>query len=571
MTFRTAPAAACTGTGQRGKVRSAIQAILLILTAAWPTAPVLAQPRRQQAAPQSYAVPLAVAAGRTSEIVFRGPDVAGAKALRASFQAEASFDADSADVTKVRLTVPASAPVGVGVVRLITPRGMSSLIPVMVDDLPTINEVSGNSTPAGAQSLVFPVAVEGACDEQGYDYYRLTGRNGQRVSVEVVAARLGSQLDPVLRLLDSNGKELAYREDAPGAGPDCRFAFTCPADGDYLLELRDVNYAGGAAYRYRLRVGDFPLVTTAYPLAGRHGATAEFAFLGADASRLPMLLASLPAKGVAQPIDLRYPDGRGSGFASLPLSDLAEQVEAAPNGTPDSATPLSVPGAVSGRFDRPGDRDWFRFDATKGQRLSFRSRTRSLGCPCDASLAVYKPDGSRLAASKADGPGEATLDVAIPADGAYRLRIEELNRAGGPDLAYRVEVVQGRVAPFSLSVETDAVGAAPGGEFTLKVTAVRQGYNGPIKLTPDGLAPDVKLEGETIADGKTEAQLKVKLPPAYKPDGLVQFSLTGTAETGDAPVAAPVSTLPALQKVFPRLLYPPNELDGRIALVIRGD
>src|SRR6185369_10819380 len=84
-------------------------------------------------------------------------------------------------------------------------------------------------------------------------------RKGERLSFEVMAQRLGSSLDPLVRLLDATGRELFFCEDTPGAGVDCRFSYRFPSNGHYVIELRVTRYDGGRAYRYRLRIGDFPL------------------------------------------------------------------------------------------------------------------------------------------------------------------------------------------------------------------------------------------------------------------------------------------------------------------------
>jgi len=87
-------------------------------------------------------------------------------------------------------------------------------------------------------------------------------------------------MDALMRLLDSSGRELVYCDDSPGAGSDPRFAYTFAADGDYVLEIRDVNYEGSAEYRYRLRLGDFPIAACAFPLAGKRGTRARFRLEG---------------------------------------------------------------------------------------------------------------------------------------------------------------------------------------------------------------------------------------------------------------------------------------------------
>ena len=66
------------------------------------------------------------------------------------------------------------------------------------------------------------------------DFFRIAVAAGQRVSFEVLGRRLGSGLDPVLRLRDSAGRELpgAYSDDAPGLQTDARLTHTFGVAGD---------------------------------------------------------------------------------------------------------------------------------------------------------------------------------------------------------------------------------------------------------------------------------------------------------------------------------------------------
>ena len=528
---------------------------------------------KAQAPTITMALPSAAAPGRAVDLTIRGSNLANPLSMWTSFPADVSFPADreqSASRATCRVTARPDAQVAVHALRFVTRGGVSGLHFLMVDDLPSVAEGGGNNSAKSAQSISAPVAVDGACESGVSDYYRVAAKKGQRVSVEVVAARLGSQLDPVVRLLDAAGRELAWCDDAPGAGPDCRFAHTVAADGDYVIELRDANYAGGADYRYRLRVGDFPLATVPFPLAAKRGTAAMFTFVGPDcAGILPVTLA-VPEPGGALPLGVRYAraDHRGgSGFVAAALAERDESVESEPNDTPLAASHLIVPSAVSGRLESAGERDVYQFPAKKNQRLVFRARTRSLGSPCDVLLQAYRPDGSKLAESKVEGATEGTLDATFPEDGTYRLVVEDIARAGGPDLAYRVEVEPYRPG-YSLSVETDTVQAKPGGTFELKVTCTRRDYTSSVSLSLAGLRAE-SLEGATIGVGKNETTLKVKLPPDLKPGSLVHFGVVGTARFGDAEIVTPASTLPALRKQFPRLLYPPELTDGMLALGVR--
>jgi hypothetical protein len=515
------------------------------------------------------AVPSAVAPGRTVELTLHGSGLDSATALWTSIAAEAKFVGGAGDHAICRLTLAPEAQAGVAALRVAARGGVSNLHLFMVDDLPTVAEQGGNSTPAGAQEIAPPVAVDGACEALGFDYYKFHAKRGQRLSVEVVATRLGSPLDPVVRLLDSAGRELRWCDDGPGAGGDCRFVHTFDAEGQYLIELRDVSYDGGPAYRYRLRVGDFPLAAVPFPLGGKRGTTGMFSLLGEACEGVPPALVALPQDGKRFGLSARRPGTAGGcGFARVVVGDLDETTEAEPNDTPDAATPLALPGAVNGRFETPGDVDCYAVAARTGDRLTFRARSRSLGSPCDVTMQWSRKGGGKLAESKvAEGTAEASLDATAPEDGTYVLRIEELSRAGGPALAYRIEGEPYR-AGFALSVEADKFDAKPGGEIEVKVTCVRRDYAGPISLSVEGLKT-VGLDGATIAAGKADTPLKVKLPSDLSPGAIVHFKIIGTATVGAAEVRSVASTVPALKKLFPRMLYPPEELDGLLALGVR--
>jgi hypothetical protein len=212
--------------------------------------------------------------------------------------------------------------------------------------------------------------------------------------------------------------------------------------------------------------------------------------------------------------------------------------------------------------------DYYKLALRKGDRVSFTAATRTAGSPCDLSLRLLRKGGETVARSKSDTPADAAFDAVAPEDGIYWLRVDEIARAGGPALAYRVEVGRYR-AGFTLAAETDTVNADAGGEFQLKVTCTRRDYSGPVSLALTGLT-SVALEGATIPAGKQETQLTVKLPPGLQPGSINRFWIGGSAVINGDDFHATVSTAAALRKVFPRMLYPPQDDDGVIALGIRG-
>ena len=178
-----------------------------------------------------------------------------------------------------RVTVPPQAPLGIYAIRVATLSGVSPLRLVMLDDLPTVRAAGANLSRATAQVLSLPTAVEGTLPAQQLHYFKFHAEAGQRLSFEVYARRIGSLLDPTLRLFDAAGREVTYSDDVPGLSEDAAIPRTFRTSGDYVLELGDNLYQGGGDYFYRLRIGDFPAAPLPYPLAATRGSefTCQFA------------------------------------------------------------------------------------------------------------------------------------------------------------------------------------------------------------------------------------------------------------------------------------------------------
>ncbi|MBI4585221.1 MAG: PPC domain-containing protein [Planctomycetes bacterium] len=528
-----------------------------------------------QAPSLSHAVPAGVAPGQAADVTFFGGNLSGATGLWSSFPAGASLapgiEKNGSEAGKVtyRVDVPACVPVGLGGVRVATSQGLSNLRLFMIDDLPAVAEDGRNKTIDSAQRLVLPVAVDGGCEAESRDFYKFTARAGQRVSVEAVARRLGSPLDPVIRLLDSDSRELMYSDDEGGLSGDCRYAYKFYSDGEYVIEIRDACYQGGGDYRYRLRLGDFPLPTTAFPLGGQKGTTCEIAFAGPAVEGVPAQRVTLPAAvaGDWMSIGVKYPKGQGSAMAGLVVSGLREEMESEPNDSPEAGSRVNLPCAINGRFAAPKDRDYYSFEAQRGLRVLIAGKARSLGSPSDLFLRLYRPGGAPVAETEDSDTQEGAIDYTIPEDGTYRLMIEELYRRGGPEHAYRVEIEPYRQG-FLLAVDADKFDAPRGGIFVAKVTCVRRDYNGPIVLSVEGAGEGLVLANHTILEGKNETLLSATLPSGLETGRAFAIGILGRAKIGEGEFTAKASTLGALRKVLHGLPYPPAALDGAIGLGI---
>jgi hypothetical protein len=164
---------------------------------------------------------------------------------------------------------------------------VSNVLPFAVDALPECLEKEPNNQIKEAQKVTLPILINGRIDKSGdWDIFSFSARAGSQIVAEVVARRLDSPLDSVLKLTDANGRQLAFNDDHEdkGAGLYTHFAdslltATVPADGTYYLHVGDAHQKGGPEYAYRLRLSpprpDFDLRMVPSALNVAAGGTAR--------------------------------------------------------------------------------------------------------------------------------------------------------------------------------------------------------------------------------------------------------------------------------------------------------
>ena len=133
-------------------------------------------------------------------------------------------------------------------------KDLSAPVPVVLGHLSGYRETEPNDSIESALALAWPSAVHGrisrADDE---DRFGIFVAKGDRLRLSLRASEFNSALDPVLRIEDVGGKQLA-RDDDSGERQDARLEWTAPADGTYHLAVSDLIRSGGKAHFYRLEI-----------------------------------------------------------------------------------------------------------------------------------------------------------------------------------------------------------------------------------------------------------------------------------------------------------------------------
>jgi hypothetical protein len=161
----------------------------------------------------------------------------------------------------------------------------SNAVTFAVDVLPEMIEQEPNNDMTTAPLLEPPTIVNGRVDAPGdWDVYRFDGRAGGHVFAEIVARRLDSPLDSLLKITDADGHQLAINDDCEDVGSglvthhaDSQLQVELPRDGAYFIHVGDTQKKGGAEYAYRLRVSarrpDFALRVVPSTISARPGST----------------------------------------------------------------------------------------------------------------------------------------------------------------------------------------------------------------------------------------------------------------------------------------------------------
>lgn len=556
--------------------RLSLSLAMLLLVAG--LAPAQQPPQPNPAAPNlNPVVPLGMARGTSLELTLTGANLANPTGLWTDIPgARATIPTDNnngKDATKLRvkLEVPADAPLGFYGVRLATARGLSNLRLFCVDELPQVMEVETNRTRQTAQPVPVPGVVVGRADAEATDHFKVTVKASQRLSFEVLGRRLGSALDPVIALIEPRtGRQLAYSEDAPGLQSDPRLTYTFKEAGEYILEVRDTQYRGGADQYYRLRIGDFPCATTPIPMAAKRGSKTTVSFAGPTVDGVAPVTMNVPSDPAASVVWVtpRGTSGQPGWPVALDVSDVDEGVEVEPNNEPAKATRVPVPGGITGRFLEKNDIDHYVFAAKKGQRLIIEAQTLEWYSPTEVYMVLKDAKGAQVAATN---PASAPrLDFTATADGDFTLSVEHLHLWGGPSETYHLSIAPYQPG-FDLSAQLDRYDAPQGGSLSLPILLARRDYAGPVEVEvvgPAGFSGKTTVAmGQPAKPGTPAGQLVISVAPDVAV-GAHRLRLQGKATINGQVVVQPLTVMAPVKAALANLAYPPRQLAEGIALAV---
>jgi len=363
--------------------------------------------------------------------------------------------------SKAQLIISPEAPVGPCLVRIYNDEGPSDLRIFVVSDKPELQELEPNNHFATGQVITnLPVTINGRLEKNGdVDCFRFEMKAGQWLDAAMDSYTLLAKLDPVLRLVTTNGYQLAWNHDFASLDP--RLVWQAPYDVGPVLQVFGFAYPADSEIR----------------LSGSSSAV----------YRLHLRLSSQP------PADLRE-----------------TPTEKEPNNSTDNAAALDLPATIIGNICPVGDTDHFKMNLRKDQSIEARVQAASLGSPLDAWLAIENASGKELARNDdADNSRDPKLEWKAPEEGVYYIVLGSVTHQGSTDCRYHL-TLRNLEPDCRVTAAADTVTLTAGGTNNFKVHLKRlRGFTNELSVSFSGLPQGVVAENLTLPakDGEVSAQL----------------------------------------------------------------
>ncbi len=427
------------------------------------------------------------------------------------------------DGTKATITIADSAAPGLYWLRFFNAEGAASPVPFVVGRLPEVAEAEPNATPDKAQTLTESSVINGKLSESAdTDVFSITVPAGRTLVAAVDANwRLGSPVDPVMQVLNTEGVVLTQVDDDRGFDP--LIAWPCEQETTLLVRLfgfpaapnSSIRFANSADYVYRLTLTTDVWPDHLLPSAAQSGQNTNLKLAGWN---VPDDLQAITAAALAA----ETPPSEQAEFAhsnlpvEVPLQRVAHSVLTATEPC-DQAMPLQVtekPVTVCGVIDQNGDEDSIQLNVSKGEKLVFRVESRVDGHALDAVLRIFDQEGKLLSESD-----DASRDVFDPvakftakADGPIRVSITDRFGLGDWRFAYRLHI-EPLEPTITATLKADAFVLTPGKPLEVPVTIARNdGFSEEVEFTATDLPEGVTCEAvKSAAKGDTSKTVTLKL------------------------------------------------------------
>lgn len=394
-------------------------------------------------------------------------------------------------------------------IRLHDAAGASDAIPLLVGELPSVDEVEPNNAPDEAQAIPQPsdsivaCTIDGVLEKNGdVDGYSVELAAGETlVAVAEANTSFGAPMDAILQVALPDGTVVDENHDFRGLDPG--LAFKAKESGTYVVRIfawpsqpnQQIRYHGAANFIYRLTLTTGPYITHALDQAAFGNGTANIRLAGWN---LPV-----GAHAQAEPLsflgqELEFGPNDSSlanssiGFVRAPGiagSARIRILEQAFSGSENSAAPNCTANSVrSGLLDKPNEEHVYFIELLKDQSVEIAVDAVNLYSELVPSVTLHDPTGKVVKETSERGAAsDESFTYKAPTDGQYKLTVRDRFGLGGPRHFYRLSIAE-PLAGFSLATISDRFVVTSEKALEIPITVTRKA------------AAQVAVVGQTVGD-----------------------------------------------------------------------
>jgi hypothetical protein len=405
------------------------------------------------------------------------------------------------------INIPAETPEGLVRWQVANANGSSETAVFYVSHGKEITEHRSRDLPQRLESL--PVAVAGRLSRlTEVDRYTFVSERDQIVNVDLMARRLGVDMNAVVEVRDEAGQLLANYTDT--LGQDAELYFSASAGKVYTVSVFDLDFRGDRAFLYRLALSTGPKIHDTIPARVQRGSTLELEALGTGLQTGTAKLESIkstitiPSDPVVTQFQHRFPTPTGDVSVQIPISDVPEKIRN------EELTAITGSEAVTALIR--GDEAFQRYSIAvmSGEQWSLDVESSGVGPVADLSLEVLDETG-KVIADNDDGAvdSDPTLQFKAATTGTYTAVIRKVSSTSDNHV-YRLQCL--RQKPDFILIAPQTVALPLAGKSEVAVQAVRSGgFDGEIVLSVEGLPAGVTATGDwKIPAGKSDAKVMLE-------------------------------------------------------------
>ncbi len=305
------------------------------------------------------------------------------------------------------------------------------------------------------------------------DWYRIRLNEGDTYRFGLNSDGESPLNDPLLRLYDSRGNEVASDDDG-GGNLNSLLEFTAPSTGTYFVEAADFNQGGTGGYALSVREGDIPADASTDMRLSTEGDYREsmlspagdrdwYRLTLSEGQSVRIALSSTMQDGLdtlgvlydAQGQEIARDDDGGDGlnswleYTATASGDYFFEARGFMDDAQGGYAIMLSPGEISDNSDTnemltpfgdgrssgigaPGDVDWFAMELIEGRSYRFNLESYGETPLADPVLTIYDATGQQVATDDDGGAGvNAYLAFASPTGGPYFIGVSGYGDATG--------------------------------------------------------------------------------------------------------------------------------------------